>query len=151
MPGIQSQLYDTDRVNLAFMPENDPDSLVYLFEKRADILRRIRDVAPELEREFTYVEEAIEALRAQRRARQGEYSTIRSGADAIAAHLHKVGPTARQDAARAVAQGGWAPESPDAYWKLIDAIAYQLGKKKGAKIISLGGDMIGLPEHKRRR
>lgn len=74
-----------------------------------------------------------------------------SGADAVVSYLRKYGPKNIRETCSAVVAGGWRSEHPDAYWKLWDAIQYQLERSTNAKIISLGEGIIGLPEHKKSR
>lgn len=143
MRGIQAirdYAIDVDKLN--FMAETDP--LEYLEQQRAATWKELAKREPELVRQVERWDQAIAALKKS----PGEFSTFRSGADAAAAYLRKHGPAAIRDVCKAVAEGGWASEHPDAYWKLWDAIQYQLEKSVDPKIIALDNDMIGLPDHR---
>lgn len=142
MRGIQSiPVARVEVDNVIPMAEMDP--LNHLKEQRAAAWKELSKLQPELVRQVEEWDCAIAALEKT----PGEYATFRSGADAAAAYLRKFGPTSIRDVCKAVTAGGWASEHPDAYWKMWDAIQYQLERSSDPKIISLGGDIIGLPSH----
>lgn len=124
------------------------DPLLYMQEQRAKVLNELRSIVPSLISQLEAWDEAIAVLRRRAEPAVGEYSNVRWGADAMVAHLKKVGPQPRLGAIRAVVAGGWASEHSQPAALLYDAIVYQLGRAKNAKVIALPNDFIGLPEHK---
>lgn len=124
---------------------NDP--LNHLEQHREAIWRKLARREPRLVRQLEEWDDAIAKLKGTR----GEYSNLRSGADAVVAYIREHGPKRAQDICVGVVTGGWRGDHPDAYWKLWDAIQYQLKRSTNAKIISLGDGIIGLPEHRKSR
>jgi hypothetical protein len=133
--------------NLKTMPDHGDDPLKHLEQQRAGVWKELAKREPELAAQLIRWDEAIAKLKGA----PGEYSSYRNGADAVVSYLQKHGPKSSREACMAVCSGGWLQGHPDAYWKLWDTIQYQLERSTNAKIVSLGNDIIGLPEHKKQR